>query len=220
MSARVLVAAVAAAGLCASSAMAQLTIYFSDFENDDGGWVNSGTGNHPGDWEWEPNYDASNYTGAFVPPASAFSGTGMWGTIMFDDHTNSGEFNILSQTFDFTGFVDVELSFASWSNLFTPFDFTEVRVNGDLLAGSDGSGAPQLLANDNGSSGTTWVQESIDLSAYDGLASVEIEFRMFATTVVNRAGWYIDDVHITGIPAPGALALLGIGGLVAARRRR
>ena len=40
------------------------------------------------------------------------------------------------------------------------------------------------------------MQESVDLSAFAGNASVAIDFRLFATTVVNRAGWYIDDVAI------------------------
>lgn len=220
MTGKICAALAATAGLCASSAMAQVDIYFSDFEADNGGWTNSGTGGHAGDWEWVPDYNAANYNGAYVPPANAASGTGMWGTIMYGDHNNSGQFNILSQTFDFSGFTDVMLEFNSWSNLFTPFDYSEVRVNGDLLAGSDGSGAPQMLFNDNGSSGSQWVMETIDLSNYDGLANVNVEFRMFATTVVNRAGWYIDDVRISGIPTPGAMAVFGLAGLAAVRRRR
>lgn len=220
MNGRLVAAAAAAAGVCSAASFAQVDIYFNDFEANDGGWMNSGTGAHPGDWEWEPNYDAANYVGPDVPPASAYSGTGMWGTIIYDNHNNPGEFNILSQSFDFTGFTDVQLDFASWSNVFTTFDFTEVRVNGDLLAGSAGSGAPQELFNDNGTSGSIWVEESVDLSAYDGLANVEVEFRMFATTVVDRPGWYLDDIRISGIPTPGSLALLGLGGLAAARRRR
>ncbi len=34
------------------------------------------------------------------------------------------------------------------------------------------------------------------------------------------AYWYLDDVSVTCIPAPGAAALIGLGGLFAARRRR
>lgn len=203
----------------AQGAFAQVTVYESDFEGSDGGWVNSGTGTHSGDWQYEANYDASLYTGAYVPPAAAASGTGMWGTTMYGDYTNSGQFNILSQTFDFSAYTQVALEFASWSNVFATFDRSEVWVNGDILAGTSGSTAPQLLSNNLGTTGSTWVTEMIDLSAYDGQASVTIEFRMFATIVVDRAGWYIDDVSITAIPAPGAVVLLGMGSLVAIRRR-
>lgn len=216
---RIMTACIVSAAL-AQCAAAQVTVYESDFEGTDGGWVNSGTGTHPGDWQYEANYDASLYSGAYVPPASAASGTGMWGTTMYGDYANADEFNILSQTFDFSAYAQVALEFASWSNVFSTFDRSEVWVNGTILAGTSGSTAPQVLSNNNGSTGSTWVTEMIDLSAYDGQASVTIEFRMFATSVVNRAGWYIDDVSITAIPTPGVAMLLGMGSLVALRRRR
>lgn len=215
------IVATAIAGACgfATAATAGSNFYFSDFETDDGGWVNSGSGGFAGDWEWEANYDASNYTGAYVPPANAYSGTGMWGTLMYDDHTNSGAFSILSQTFDFSGVSGANLSFASWSNVFGSFDYNQVVINGDIVASSNEGDAPYLLTNETGSGGGNWVIESIDISAYDGLGSVTIEFRMWATTVVNRPGWYLDDVAISAVPAPGALALLGLAGLVGRRRR-
>jgi len=215
-------AAVVAIGAFASIASAGDVIYSSDFEADDGGWTGSGTGGFAGDWEYEANYDSSSYTGAYVPPPGANSGTGLWGTEVFGDYENSGEESLLSQTFDLSLYQGVKLNFYSWSNVFTTFDFTFIEVNGDLVAGSDGSGAPQMLSNDSGSSGSTWVQEIVDLSAYDGMSSVDVTFGLSATTVVNRAGWYIDDVSIEGtlIPTPGALALLGVAGVASHRRRR
>ncbi|MBC7773539.1 MAG: PEP-CTERM sorting domain-containing protein [Pyrinomonadaceae bacterium] len=36
----------------------------------------------------------------------------------------------------------------------------------------------------------------------------------------SPAYWYLDDVSVALVPAPGAAALLGLGGLVATRRRR
>jgi len=104
--------------------------------------------------------------------------------------------------------------------VFGSFDFNQVVVNGDIVASTNEGDADYLLANETGSDGSEWVLESIDISDYDGLANVTIEFRMWATTVVNRPGWYLDDVAITGLPAPGALALLGLAGLAGCRRRR
>ena len=209
--------ALAALGGCVAMASAQVDIYATDFEGTDGGWTSGGFG----DWQYEANYDAGLYVGAFTPPASAASGTGMWGTLIYDDHTNAGAASILSQTFDFSGFTDISMSFASWSNLFTNFDYGHVLVNGTLVASSRSTDPVQQLTNQ--SSGTipgAWVTESIDLSAFDGLGSVEIEFLMFASTVVNRPGWYIDDVRITGVPTPGTAGLLALAGLAATRRRR
>ena len=206
--------AIAGAGMFAAAATAGSTIHFSDFEADDGGWVRDA-----GDWQWDANYDSSNYVGAYVPPASAYSGTGMWGTLMYDDYNNANAFSTLSQTFDLSGVTDTTLSFASWSNVFGSFDYNQVVVNGDIVASTNAADAPYTQTNETGTSGAEWVVESIDLSAYDGLDTVTIEFRMWATTVVNRPGWYLDDISITAVPAPGALALLGLAGLAGRRRR-
>ena len=37
---------------------------------------------------------------------------------------------------------------------------------------------------------------------------------------VDNESWGIDNIEVTAVPAPGAAALVGIGGLMAARRRR
>jgi len=82
MRATLLATAIAGAGAIATAATAGTTFYFSDFESDDGGWENSGSDGFAGDWEWVPDYDSSLYGGSYVPPDSAYSGTGMWGTVM------------------------------------------------------------------------------------------------------------------------------------------
>lgn len=84
-------------------------------------------------------------------------------------------------------------------------------VWGTVIGGDHGVGSDEQLSQNFDFTG---------LSAYDGLGSVDIVFNFTSTTVVERTGWYIDDVSIRAIPAPGAMALLGLGGLVAVRRRR
>ena len=83
----------------------------------------------------------------------------------------------------------------------------EVIVNGDVLTLRDGGPTDG------------WRNVNLDLSAYDNMM-LDLEFRFTTTAVVERVGWYIDDVAIRGVPAPSALALLGLGGVVAGRRRR
>jgi PKD repeat protein len=163
--------------------------FFFDFENNDGGWTVSGVT----DWEWTNTYDSSCYVpGAYptneAPPPTAYSGTGLWGTVICGPYTNSGSETILSKTFDFTGMTDVILEFWSWENINGAFDYAEVYVNGYLEWGPSYDYP-----------GTTWQQRMVDLSAYDGMSSVEIEFSMHASTVVEKAGWYIDDVAITSL---------------------
>jgi uncharacterized repeat protein (TIGR01451 family) len=159
--------------------------YFNDFEADDGSWV--GTGLAP----WE---HGAVVTGVFencdtVPedePAGAFSGVNAWATNLNGCYTNSGSESLLSQTFDFSALAaPIELTWWNWYEIFVPFDMAELIVNG---------GAPLFEVTTTAVTG--YVQESVDLSAFAGNPSVTIDFRLFATTVVNRAGWYIDDVAI------------------------
>jgi hypothetical protein len=162
-----------------------------DFENNDGGWVPSSNWADPeGDWEYTDSYDINQwapvYTGtSVVPPPTAFSGTGMWGTVINSNYTNSGGFSYLSKTFNFSGFSNTEMRFRSWENVFGNFDYCQVSANGTLVWGPSWQ-----------YTGTQWEERIVDLSAYDGMGEVEIRFEMWASTVVNYAGWYIDDVEI------------------------
>ncbi|MFI4881321.1 MAG: PEP-CTERM sorting domain-containing protein [Phycisphaerales bacterium JB064] len=191
-----------------SMAAAQSTIYSSDFEADGGGWTASGVN---GDWE---RGSPTGVTGTSLggsggaEPTGGFSGDFVWGTVIGGLH-GVGSDEQLTQNFDFTGLSDVSLNFQEWILTgSSSFDMASVIVNGDELYLS------------NGDSGEAWRAVNLDLSAYDGMSSVDITFNFTSTTVVERMGWYIDDVSIRAIPAPASLALLGLGGLAAARRRR
>ncbi|HPI26762.1 MAG TPA: hypothetical protein PLO57_09910, partial [Candidatus Cloacimonadota bacterium] len=111
----------------------------------------------------------------------------MWGTRINTNYTNSGGFNYLTKTFNFGGLSNAQMKFWSWENLFGDWDYAQVSVNGTLVWGPswDYSG------------GTQWRERIIDLSAYDGMSEVVVRFEMYATTTVNYAGWYIDDVEIS-----------------------
>jgi hypothetical protein len=162
---------------------------FFDFENDDGGWEPTATWDPVGDWEWTDDYNVDNWTNtgsaAATPPPNAVSGTGLWGTVINTNHTNSGGFSYLTKTFDFTTFNDATMIFWSWNDSFGNFDYGQVSVNGNIVWGPAWN-----------YTNTAWEEVVLDLSAYDGLSDVEIRFEHYATTVVNYAGWYIDDVYV------------------------
>lgn len=165
--------------------------YNVDFEIDNGGWVPSSNWTNPlGDWQWTNQYNVSNYVvGGYptseVPPTAAHSGTGLWGTIINAPYTNAGGFSYLTQTFNLSGSTNSILRFWSWNNSFGNFDYGQIAVNGTVVWGPQWDTAPY-----------SWQERIVDLSAYDGLSEVTIQFQHYTTTVVNYAGWYIDDIYI------------------------
>lgn len=190
----------AALAVCAAAGLASGQVYFSDFEADGGGFTGTG------DWERGIPVGADPGTGG-PEPTGGFSGDFVWGTVIGGLHSPS-TVSSLSRSIDATGWTGLELNFQEWLDSGgNSFDTAEVFVNGDLISLRDGGPT-------NG-----WRAVNFDLSAYDN-SVFTLEFLFSTTTVVERVGWYIDDVGITGVPAPSALALLGLGGLAVGRRRR
>lgn len=190
-------------GLAAVAGLASADVlYTSSFESDGGGFT--------GDFDWErgipTGWDGADYGGP--EPTGGHTGDYVWGTVIGGMHSPSTT-STLTQTFDFTGFSGVNLTYFEWLDSGgNSFDKAQTFVNGDLL----------LLA-DGGPTGD-WREVNLDLSAYDGMSSVTVSFIFTTTSVVERVGWYIDDVSLNGVPAPSSIALLGLSGLAVTRRRR
>jgi hypothetical protein len=176
------------------------SFYFFDFELDNGGWVASsnwtGTGlpNYPnGDWQWNNTYNATNYneTGGCTPqtpPQAAHSGSGMWGTNIYGPYTNcavSGERSYLKQAFDLSVFNDPVIRLWHYMDGYNTWDYGQILVNGNVVWGTSASAVFM-----------PWQELTVDLSAYQDLINAEISFEWVSTTVVNYAGWYIDDIYI------------------------
>jgi len=162
-----------------------------DFEINDGGWVPSSNWTNPlGDFQWTNTYNVANYVvGGYptseFPPPTAHSGTGLWGTVLYAPYTNAGGFSYLTKEFSFAGINNPQLRFWSWNNSFGNWDYGQVAVNGNIVWGPAWDTTP-----------IEWEEIVIDLSAYANLATVSIQFQQYTTTVVNYAGWYIDDVYV------------------------
>ena len=171
-------------------------LYSWDFEGSNGGFVGTL------DWVWGTyNWNGVGCYGTTHTPAAAHSGTDMWGTSLNTCYQNLGnnsgyntcvngnpaDDSILSFGFDLTGVADpVEMSWWEWNDLFMDWDWGEVYVNGQVVFQHCGGGyvAP-----------TAWVQQVVDLTPYIG-GPVNVEIHMMASTVVNYAGWFIDDVMV------------------------
>ncbi|HQW39922.1 MAG TPA: T9SS type A sorting domain-containing protein [Flavobacteriales bacterium] len=164
-----------------------VVLYSSDFESNDGGLVEGGFG----DWEYGdiPTMLLDvNCTSTHVDPIGAHSGTKGWGTILTDCYSNSGDTSVVAVTVDLSepSLTTAELQFYSWLQIFTEFDYVFIKVNGQ-----------QVYLNNSVPLVDVWTAQTLDLTPYIGQASVTISFHLFATAVINKAGWYLDDISVT-----------------------
>ncbi|HMQ74678.1 MAG TPA: hypothetical protein PKE21_01150 [Flavobacteriales bacterium] len=173
-------------------------VFSSDFESGDGGLVASG---YP-DWEHGligTQLLDSSCTTTFNNTIGAHSGQLGWGTVLRDCYANSGDTSVLALTVDLSdpAYTGAELRFWHWWEVFTNFDFTFIRVNGQ-----------QVYLNNSQQFSQVWLQQTIDLTPFLGLSTVDVTFHLFATTVVNKAGWYLDDMEVTAcLPSSSTTAM-------------
>jgi hypothetical protein len=144
-------------------------------------------------------------TAAAKGPTAGHSGSGAWGTVLNDCHSplgnNAGylgcsnaapnDDSILSFKVSLPGgWTKATLTYWAWEDLNIPNDWAEIRVSGSAVsAGQVCAGTP--------TSPTAWIQRTVDLTAHVG-KTVQISFHMLASPVTNRAGWYIDDLAVSG----------------------
>ena len=113
------------------------------------------------------------------------------------------------------------IGFGTRSTSTGPTSFT-LRSSADSYA-SD-------LATASGAANTLWSYKTASLTTAASLtAATTVTFRLYGyggagSPTAGTANWRIDDLTVTAttaaVPAPGAIALLGVAGLVGARRRR
>lgn len=166
----------------------EVTLYTSDFEANDGGLVVGGGM----DWQWGTVQtlllDTADCSGLFEHPPGANSGTKAWGNDLDGCYSPLGLESTLTLTVDLSppAYASAELDWHQWFNVFVDFDYMTIYANGT-----------PIYSNDTTQDSFTWQARSVDLSPFLGDASVDISFALFATTVVNLAGWYVDDLSVT-----------------------
>ena len=86
--------------------------------------------------------------------------------------------------------------------------------------------APRTGATENDTLGYTWEGENRDsVYSFDVLFDhvndyLVLDFSAIGLQRIGDESWGIDNVVVQAVPTPGGLALLGLGGAFAARRRR
>ncbi len=186
-----------AAAQCAGTT---IPIYVTDFEDGPGILIAS---DHPA-WEHgvigSNNWSGASCGSSSTPPTAAVSGTMGWGTLLNDCYDNSGDTSTVSLTVDLSdpALTSANLQFRSFYDIFTNFDYIFIHVNN-----------VQVYMNNTTDNSPGWVTQVVDLTPFLGDATVDIDLHLFATTVVNRAGWYIDDLEVTGCIPSTSVADMG-----------
>lgn len=171
----------------------------------------------------------NSFTGSNAPDVAAD------GTPVASGSEHNFEFNdgdgLLSLTFDavnVSGFENRMLFFDFWINDtgFEPTDMFGATISsalGDmsLLLYSE----PELEANSSADDGTAnWQMASFDLEAIIAALGEELTLTIFADTNSSSENIFVDGVRFEGdrvaVPEPSHLAVLGLGLLILAMRRR
>jgi hypothetical protein len=162
-----------------------------------------------GDWECgQINFSAGSNcdSSGYLPPTAGASGSGkgMWGTKLNDcysplgnntgssstscSNTTPSDDSILSFKVTIpSGWSTATMTYYSWDDVNGYFDWMEIRVNNTSV---------KTFCNPT-TKPTAWVKNTVDLSTYAG-QTITVAFHFMASTVVQYAGWYIDDLSISG----------------------
>ncbi|WP_445489014.1 immune inhibitor A domain-containing protein [Niallia sp. 03133] len=105
----------------------------------------------------------------------------------------------MKMTVDLTSASSAKLTFKTWYDIETDWDYASVKVNGESIAGNittienpyEQNPGYGITGSSNG-----WLDAAFDLSAYAG-QKVELEFNYWTDAGVAQPGFYVDDISIT-----------------------
>jgi hypothetical protein len=161
-------------------------LFFDDFEGVDQ-WTHGAAG-APGT-VWERGAPG-------VGPAGAFSGSTCWGTDLDGYYTNDVSSWLRSPVIDLVGVTAATLSFQQFRDLEADYDYGYVHIldtGGNPLATNLVAETP-ILPDE------TWVKHTVSLPPEALNTNILLEFRLVTDNynAIAFAGWYIDDVAVTG----------------------
>jgi hypothetical protein len=200
-------------------------IYTNNFENAAPGaeWANGRYSSAPAFSQFVGRYDGTNSTTLSLTPVTPPSGG--------DVPTGSGGQSLLyTVTFDF-------YPLDSWdgTSAINGPDLFELKINGAILfnepfANHSQSSLQAFRTPDVGPANlgfgtdadSIYRDVAVNFTVDPAATLIQIKFRGSLTSAMADESWGIDNVRVSYevVPEPGAAALLVLGGLVAARRRR
>ncbi|PYZ97086.1 hypothetical protein CR205_00310 [Alteribacter lacisalsi] len=151
--------------------------YYSDFNEDEGGFTTDGENNS---WEWgEPTSG----------PGEAYVGDNLWATGLGGDYNNSEDSYIESPEIELGDELNsATLHFAHWKDIEDGWDYAYLQVSND--GGDSWTDYAEYTGNLE-----EWQEGEFALDQYIG-DTVQIRFALDTDSIITDAGWYIDDVMV------------------------
>ncbi|HPR63410.1 MAG TPA: S8 family serine peptidase [Thermoanaerobaculia bacterium] len=106
------------------------------------------------------------------------------------NYTAYADVSLTSPVFNFSAYSTALLSFWHHYDIESGYDYGYVEVT------TNGGTSWTAVATYSGTL-AAWTQVAIDLSAYAGNPAVQFRFHLVADDIVNRDGWYVDDVIVS-----------------------
>ncbi|HOZ38723.1 MAG TPA: S8 family serine peptidase [Anaerolineaceae bacterium] len=159
------------------------TVFSSNFDADNGGFVASGTNST---WAWG------------VPtsgPGAAYSAPNAWATNLAGYYNNSEESYITSPVIDLSAHAGLAptISFMHWYN-----SESNTWDWGSVEASMDGGATWNVIWQKFGTSVDPWTPKSLQLDPAYAVSNFRFRFHFHSDSSVNSYyGWYIDDVAVT-----------------------
>jgi hypothetical protein len=169
---------------CTAPGYARQYVWFQDFEANNGGFTAGGTAFT---WAWGTPTSG---------PGAAHSGAKLWATNLAGPYNNSEDSSIVSGNIDLSAYTGKAIVVEWWQ-------WVEVESGNDYIyadASKDG-GATWVNFYSFTGFDTTWIQKSYTLDASYAVSNFQVRFRLTSDSVVNYAGFYVDDVGIGAVDA-------------------
>lgn len=185
----------AISNIVSTTTLPELTIFSDDLENGIGNWTIDESLWHLA------NHRFNSATTAFYYGIDSALNYNTGGT-------NSGE--IISRTIDLSSVTETLLTFSHYietENL-EPYDTSSVAVSTD-----GGVSWDQVFATSFSTGAAGMVEQSIDLSAFDGeIIQLRFRFDTVDGALNNFEGWVIDDINVSGLSTGENLEPTGVTG--------
>lgn len=195
--------------------------------------ISNAVANSPVVWDDMAASLNNNYAAAAGQSNAMTADSDFWGNSAFgNSYQDSFDTTATSSTFDLTNMMNTvltyDLNFQKNGTNGSTAPGDEDRLEVMAQAGGGGWIVLQTIAEDTPAGGlfvdNSGVAQSVDLSAFDGMADVQIAYRYVDLGGPGTWEWYaqIDNVSVDAeaVPEPASMAVLAGLAALAARRRK